>query len=86
MVGQEWVEKALKKVGAWPLDDLRFLKDMTFEYKGKQVSAMDHPGLRRNLCFVAGRLNSLALNSHPELCTFYFFSSSQKVREVHTSY
>jgi len=67
VVGQEWVEKALEKVGAWPLEDLRFLKDMTFEHKGKQVSAMDHPGLRRNLCFVAGRLNSMSLNTHPEL-------------------
>jgi len=69
VIGQKWVEKALKKVGAWPLEDLRFLKDMKFEYNGKQVSALEHPGLVRNLCFVAGRLNSLALNSHPELCT-----------------
>lgn len=67
VIGQEWVEKALTKVGAWPLDDLRFLKDMRFDYNGKRVSAMEHPGLVRNLCFVAGRLNSLALNSHPEL-------------------
>lgn len=67
VVGQEWVEKSLEKAGAWPLKDIRFLKDMTFEYKGKQVSAMEHPGLRRNLCFIAGRLNSLKLNTHPEL-------------------
>lgn len=67
VIGQEWVEKALTKVGAWPLDDLRFLKDMKFDYNGKQVSALEHPGLVRNLCFIAGRLNSLALNSHPEL-------------------
>ena len=69
VIGHEWVEKSLAKVGAWPPEDLRFLKDMTFEYEGKQVSALDHPGLRRNLRFVAGRLNSLALNSHPELRT-----------------
>jgi len=67
VIGQQWVEKSLTKVGAWPFEDLRFLKDMTFEYNGKQVSALEHPGLVRNLCFVAGRLNSLALNSHPEL-------------------
>jgi len=67
VIGQEWVEKALTKAGAWPMEDLRFLKDMTFEHEGKQVSAMDHPGLRRNLCYVAGRLNSLALNSDSEL-------------------
>ena len=87
VVGQEWVEKALEKVGAWPLDDLRFLKDMTFEYEGKQVSAMDHPGLRRNLCFVAGRLNSLALNSHPELCKYFFLLIfSKKFRSTYMSY
>lgn len=67
VVGQEWVEKSLEKVGTWPMEDLRFLKDMTFQHEGKEVSAMDHPGLRRNLCFIAGRLNSLALNSHSEL-------------------
>merc|ERR1712176_431217 len=67
VLGQEWVEKSLEKVGAWPLEDLRFLNDAKFDYQGKDVSAMDHPGLSRNLCFVAGRLNSLALNSHPEL-------------------
>jgi len=67
VIGQKWVETTLGKAGLWPIEDLRFLKDMTFEHEGKQVSAMDHPGLRRNLCFVAGRLNSLVLNSHPEL-------------------
>mmetsp|Transcript_661 Transcript_661/g.1568 ORF Transcript_661/g.1568 Transcript_661/m.1568 type:complete len:532 (-) Transcript_661:48-1643(-) len=67
VIGQEWVEKTLGRTGAWPPKDLRFLKDMTFDYKGKKVAAIDHPGLRRNLCFVAGRLNSLALNAHPEL-------------------
>mmetsp|Transcript_882 Transcript_882/g.1881 ORF Transcript_882/g.1881 Transcript_882/m.1881 type:complete len:528 (+) Transcript_882:165-1748(+) len=67
VLGQSWVEKTLGKSGAWPPPDLRFLKDMTFDYEGKKVSAMDHPGLRRNLCFVSARLNSLALNSHPEL-------------------
>merc|ERR1719343_295673 len=67
VIGQEWVEKTLGKVGVWPPKELRFLKDMTFDYKGKKVSALEHPGLRRNLCFVAGRLNSLALNTHPDL-------------------
>ena len=73
VIGQEWVEKSLEKVGAWPLEDLRFLNDMTFDYEGKKVSAMDHPGLRRNLCFVAGRLNSIVLNSHPELCKWFIY-------------
>merc|ERR1719343_1002530 len=67
VIGQEWVEKTLGKVGVWPPKELRFLKDMTFDYKGKKVSALEHPGMRRNLCLLVGRLNSVALNSHPEL-------------------
>lgn len=70
VIGQQWVEKTLGSLGAWPPKDLRFLKDMKFDHKGKKVSAMDHPGMRRNLCFIFGRLNSIGLNSHPELCTF----------------
>ncbi|KAL3918636.1 MAG: hypothetical protein SGILL_004144, partial [Bacillariaceae sp.] len=67
VIGQAWVEKTLGAAGAWPLPDLRFLEGETFEYNGKQVSALEHPGLRRNLCHIAGRINSQALNSHPEL-------------------
>jgi hypothetical protein len=70
VIGQLWVEKTLGAAGAWPLPDLRFLEDETFEYDGKQVSALDHPGLRRNLCHIAGRINSVSLNSHPELRTY----------------
>ncbi|KAG7367375.1 hypothetical protein IV203_030046 [Nitzschia inconspicua] len=67
VIGQIWVESTLSKSGAWPPPDMRFLDEMTFEYDGKQVSALDHPGLRRNLCHIAGRTNSILLNSHPEL-------------------
>jgi hypothetical protein len=70
VIGQQWVEATLSKSGAWPLPDMRFLDGMTFEYEGKQVSALDHPGLRRNLCHIAGRINSMLLNSHPELSKF----------------
>jgi hypothetical protein len=66
-LGQEWVEATLSKAKVWPPEDIGLLKDATFDYKGKQVSAMDHPGLRRNLCMTVGRLNSQMLNSHPEL-------------------
>jgi hypothetical protein len=79
VIGQNWVEKSLQRVGAWPPKDLRFLNDMTFEHEGKQVSAMDHPGLRRNLCYIAGRLNSIALNSHPELCKRYIVCSLKSI-------
>lgn len=67
VIGQKWVEKVLSKSGAWPPPDMRFLDGMTFDYEGKQVAALDHPGLRRNLCHIAGRINSVSLNSHPEL-------------------
>ena len=70
VIGQKWVEKAMGSLGVWPPKDLRFLNDMKFDHNGKKVSAMDHPAMRRNLCFIFGRLNSIGLNSHPELCKF----------------
>jgi len=67
VLGQQWVEKVLGSKGMWPPKDLGVLKGATFDYDGKMVSALDHPGLRRNLCMITGRLNSLVLNGHPEL-------------------
>jgi hypothetical protein len=67
VLGQEWVEKTLGKAKAWPPADIGLLKDAKFDYKGKMVSAVDHPALRRNLCMTVGRLNSSMLNTHPEL-------------------
>lgn len=67
VLGQEWVEATLSKAKVWPPADIGLLKDAKFDYKGEKVSAMDHPGLRRNLCMTVGRLNSQMLNSHPEL-------------------
>ena len=78
VIGQKWVENTLAGQGAWPPKDLRFLKDTKFDYNGKMVSAVDHPGLRRNLCMMMGRINSMMLNTHSELCKsrfqmLYFF-------------
>eukprot|EP00980_Cylindrotheca_fusiformis_P000102 scaffold19_cov114-Cylindrotheca_fusiformis.AAC.49 len=67
VIGQEWVENTLESKGAWPPKDLSFLKDESFDYNGTEVSALDHPGLRRNICMIMGRINSLMLNTHPEL-------------------
>jgi cell division protein FtsL len=67
VLGQEWVEETLSKAKVWPPADIGLLKDAKFDYKGKKVSALDHPALRRNLCMTIGRLNSQMLNSHPEL-------------------
>ena len=79
VVGQNWVENTLAEKGAWPPQDLRLLNDAEFEYNKTKVAPLDHPGLRRNLCMITGRLNSMMLNTHPELCTFFgaFFFSSQ---------
>jgi hypothetical protein len=68
VIGQKWVETTLASVKAWPPKDLGFFGKRTFEYDGKQVSPLDHPGLRRNICMITGRLHSIVLNSHPELC------------------
>lgn len=67
VLGQKWVENTLSKSGVWPPKDLGILQGKTFDYEGKKVSPLDHPGLRRNLCMITGRLNSMVLNSHPEL-------------------
>lgn len=67
VLGMIWVENTLAKKGAWPPSDLSFVEGMTFEYNGKDLSALDHPGLRRNLLHMQGRLYSSNLNGHPEL-------------------
>lgn len=69
VIGQNWVESTLSEKGVWPPKDMGILQGETFTYEGKQVSALEHPGLRRNLCMLTGRLNSMVLNSHPQLCT-----------------
>jgi hypothetical protein len=83
VIGQAWVENTLSSKGAWPPKDLSFLKDDKFDYNGERVPALDHPGLRRNLCMMMGRLNSMMLNTHPELCTLkgeYFNSAVSVLR------
>lgn len=67
VVGQEWVLKVLREKEFWPPKNLSFLNDLKFEYNGKQVSALEHPGLARNVQFTQGRINSRMLNTHPEL-------------------
>ena len=68
VIGQNWVEKTLASKGAWPPKDLGILQNQTFEYDGKELGPLDHPGLRRNICMIMGRMHSVMLNSHPELC------------------
>ena len=75
VLGQLWVERTLERFGQWPLSDakLKFLSGQTFNYRGKQLSALEHPAVRRNLCFTMGRLNSVVLNTHAELRTLCAF-------------
>lgn len=68
VLGQQWVENTLSSKDNWPPKDLSILKDVDLTYNGKNVSPMDHPGLRRLLCMTMGRINSRMLNTHPELC------------------
>lgn len=67
VLGQKWVEQTLKSVGAWPPQDLGVLQGQRFAYKGQDLAPLDHPGIRRMLCMISGRLNSQMLNSHNEL-------------------
>jgi curved DNA-binding protein CbpA len=75
VLGQAWVEATLTKNGKWPPQDLGFLEGKTFPYKGKQLSALEHPVVRRNLCITHGRLNSNILNGHTELCKLCWYRS-----------
>ena len=68
VIGQEWVERTLAKEGKWPPESLGFLEGQTFDCNGKKVTAMEHDAIRRNLCMTMGRLNSIILNGHSELC------------------
>ena len=70
VIGQAWVERTLAAEGQWPPKNLGLLEGKTFAYKGKKVTALEHPAIRRNLCMTTGRLNSIILNSHAELCKY----------------
>jgi hypothetical protein len=70
VIGQKWVEATLQSSNVWPPKDLGLLTGTTYEYNGKKVSPLKHPGLRRSICMITGRLNSMLLNTHPELCKY----------------
>jgi hypothetical protein len=73
VLGQLWVERTLQASGEWPPASLGCLAGKTFEYTGggggkpQMLPALEHPVMRRLLCFFTGRLNAQMLNSHPEL-------------------
>jgi hypothetical protein len=71
VLGQLWVERTLAAAGEWPPANLGCLSGRTFEWnrggKTQMLPALDHPAVRRLLCFFTGRLNAQMLNSHPEL-------------------
>ena len=66
VLGQHWVEETLAQHKQWPPKTVDMFKGI--DYNGKKIEkVMDHPGLRRLLCMMMGRLNSQMLNSHPQL-------------------
>lgn len=69
VLGQNWVMKNLGEMGAWPPPQFAnaIVADRNFSADGKNVKAMDHPAVRRNLIMTMGRLNARKLNTHPEL-------------------
>ena len=75
-LGQNWVEATLGTRGQWPPalnDKIASQKFPLKDEKGnvtKVVPPLEHPGIRRNLCMTAGRLNSTFLNTHKELGTY----------------
>jgi len=67
VLGQKWVEETLAKAGKWP-PELGILDGKTFKNeKGRMVALLDNRAVRRNLCMTMGRLNSVMLNTHPDL-------------------
>ena len=67
VLGQKWVEETLAKAGKWP-PELGILDGKTFKNeKGRTVAPLDNRAVRRNLCMTMGRLNSVMLNTHPDL-------------------
>ncbi|KAL3789380.1 hypothetical protein ACHAW5_010175 [Stephanodiscus triporus] len=70
VLGQEWVVKNLTKLGAWPppsLDKAFVAGENTFDFEGKMVGPLDHPGVKRALIMTMGRLHAKELNTHPDL-------------------
>ena len=67
VLGQMWVEDTLKKNGKWP-PELGVLAGKKFKNeKGRDVAPLDNRAVRRNICMTMGRLNSVMLNTHPDL-------------------
>lgn len=83
VIGQEWVQTVLRQEAkAWPPSDMGWLDGKTFSYQGKQVSAMEHPAIRRNLCMTTGRLYSIHLNSHTDLCAYTVQRAGQHIQKM----
>jgi len=67
VIGQQWVEDRLVDLKVWPPklpENAGTFKDNS---TGKVVSPLDHPAVRKNILMTMGRLNSVVLNTNPEL-------------------
>ena len=67
VLGQKWVESTLEKAGQWPPQLGSFEKATFPNKKGRLAGVLENPAARRNICMTMGRLNSMMLNTHPEL-------------------
>jgi curved DNA-binding protein CbpA len=67
VLGQQWVQETLATAKKWPPTDLGILANESFAYQGKEVAAREHPAVLRMTCMLTGRLNSVLLNTHPDL-------------------
>lgn len=67
VIGQEWVQSKLEALKVWPPKlpkDAGTFKD---EKTGKVVGPLEHPAVKKNILMTMGRLNSVVLNTHPEI-------------------
>eukprot|EP00986_Skeletonema_menzelii_P015445 scaffold11756_cov151-Skeletonema_menzelii.AAC.10 len=60
VLGMQWVKRNLTQLGVWPPPNF------TTDTDSSTTTTMDEP-TQRNLLMTMGRLNSRALNTHPEL-------------------
>lgn len=67
VIGEKWVTERLTQLRVWPPKIPQNASKILDASTGKEVAPLDHPAVKRNLLMIVGRINAIALNSHPEL-------------------
>ena len=70
-IGWKWVEKTLAEEKVWP---------PKYDAMGSTGLSLTDSSVRRNLALLTGRLNSMILNNHPQLCKCNLFFERYNVR------